>query len=614
MAFASRLIQAYGWRKERLLKAYRLVAARFWRRRLSNTVFVGITGSVGKTTTKDLAVAVLSRAGACSGNEMGLNYLDDIAKALLGFKRQNRFGVFEIATSGPGTIDERIALVKPAIGVMTIVGRDHIKAFGSMEAIAEEKAKLIRALPKDGVAVLNIDDPLIRLAGEGLPARCIWFGKAPEADLRVLEATSSYPDSLTLTLSYQGETHVCVTGVHGLHLTVPVLAAIGIGLAAGMRIEDCIAGLKGAPITPGRMQIVDCADGVTFVRDDFKAPHWSFQVALDYLRDARAVRKVAIIGTLSDYSLSASKLYPKVARAAREVADLVVFVGPHALRALKARDGQSDQSLVGFTDIEDAHRYLQDELRAGDLVLLKGSNRADHLVRLLIARRQHVGCWIRDCGWNIFCDDCPKLSEAHKPKVDPTTTDSVVPVVASGATTNAILVVGLGNPGEKYSGTLHNIGFDAVDLFAKHQVGEWEADDEGAACRLRIGESEIVLFKAATPMNLSGPAVEQVRQRLGVRRDRIVVVHDDADLELGRVRSKGSGSDGGHKGLRSLFAALGNDGFMPRVRVGVRVPTEGPSAARSIVLQNFSDEDQPLIQAGLQSAVEAMKVTIASLK
>jgi PTH1 family peptidyl-tRNA hydrolase len=115
-------------------------------------------------------------------------------------------------------------------------------------------------------------------------------------------------------------------------------------------------------------------------------------------------------------------------------------------------------------------------------------------------------------------------------------------------------------------------------------------------------------------MNLTGPAVEQVRQRIGVRRDRIVVVHDDVDLELGRVRSKGNGSDGGHKGLRSLFAALGNDGFMPRVRVGVRVPTEGPSAARSIVLQNFSDEDQPLIQAGLQSTVEAMQAAIASLK
>ena len=400
---------AVVWRWREWRRRYLIAGAHQKRARLEGTVFVGITGSLGKTTTKDLAVAVLSRKAPTEGNRRGLKHVPQMAEDLVSIEPGTKYMVFEVATSGPGTIDQRVELVRPSIAVMTVVGRDHIKSFGTMEAIAEEKGKLITALSENGTAVLNVDDPLVRAVGERAPTRRIWFGASPAADLRMLAATSSYPDPLTLTIEYQGQTYNCVTGLQGTHLTVPALAAIGVGLAAGLPIQECIDALRDARPTPGRMQVVSCKDGVTFLRDDAKAPHWSLPMVLDYLRTARANRKIAVIGTLSDYSLSASKLYPKVARRAMEVADLVVFVGPHALRALKARREDNEHKLVGFTEIEAAHGFLEGVLRSGDLVLLKGTNRVDHLVRLLLAHEQPVSCWIQDCRLHRHCDSCPRL-------------------------------------------------------------------------------------------------------------------------------------------------------------------------------------------------------------
>ncbi|WP_200173430.1 aminoacyl-tRNA hydrolase [Ectothiorhodospira shaposhnikovii] len=613
------LKQALAWRARYWRKIIILASAGLKRKMLRTTTFVGITGSVGKTTTKDLVVAVLSKKGKTQGNRKGLNYLEDIGSAILFLPNACRYAVFEVATSGPGTIDKRIDLVRPSIAVMTVVGRDHIKRFGSMGAIAAEKGKLISALPADGVAVLNIDDPLVRAVGEKAAARCVWFGSSPQADLRLLSASSGFPQSLTLKVEHQGESYTVNTSLHGVHLATSVLAALGVGLAAGMRIDECIVAIKEPMTTPGRMQVVECADGVTFIRDDFKSPHWSLPVIYDYLIDARAGRKVAVIGTLSDYSLSASKLYPKVARRALEVADLVVFVGPHALRALKAKTEASQHKLFGFTEIKKAHEFLRSELRSGDLVLLKGTNRVDHLVRLVLAREQPVSCWRSDCGWNFFCDDCIYLDRpVHMVE------DAFFPVVstfhgsdgelgnikgfaglsenADGVIKDIWLVIGLGNPGDEYVGTPHNMGFEVLDYVAKNLILEWVEGVDGMMARAEISTHQVILFKPSVAINRAGFAVEKFRGKLNIPIDRVVVIHDDADLEMPDVRLKYKGSDGGHRGVRSLISALRNDGFMPRIRVGIRTPGGTESLAKSVVLKRFSSEDFSEVQKSVANA------------
>jgi aminoacyl-tRNA hydrolase len=571
---------------------------------MRHTTFVGITGSVGKTLTKDLSVAVLSQIGPTWGNILSLNYGKDMMEMLMSIPWKSRFAVFEIAISEPGTIDPSIQLVRPSIAAMTVIGRDHIKAFGSKEAIAEEKAKLIAALPETGTAVLNRDDPLIRAVSDKTRARILWFGGTADADLHLIEARSDYPDPLTLTLSYQGKEYRCRTAIYGTHLVVPTLAALGIGLAAGLSLEEAIAGIAHAQTTPGRMQVVREPDGITFVRDDYKAPHWTMQVTFDFLEAARAERKVAIIGTLSDYSLSASKVYPKVARRLREVADLIVFVGPHALRALKARTDSDDHQLQGFTDIRDAHRFLQSELRAGDLVYLKGTNRVDHLVRLVLARQGPVTCWVSDCGRGSFCDRCSlfhrKTEGPEHPGLELKLNQAET---ADDSQSDAWLIVGLGNPDQALSGTAHNIGASILDRIAHRLDHAWSETPEGQLVQTHIDEQEVMLFKPGERMNRSGPVVEALRQRLQIQPRRVVVIHDDTDLPLAEVRLKLNGSDGGHKGLRSLFSALGNDGFMPRIRVGVRSPTRtSDEHARAIVLEQFSTEDAPYLEVALEKA------------
>lgn len=627
MEIVNRVRAGLAWRYTKARDSTVFALAELNRRWVDSAVFVGITGSAGKTTTKDLAVSILKRGGRVTANEASMNYLAEVAQVVLSAKRSDRYVVIEVATSKPGDIATKAALVRPSIAALTVVQREHVKNFESLEAIAEEKGRLIEALPKEGVAVLNADDEQVRRVGERVDCRKVWFGASADADIRLVEAKSVYPDPLTLSIDYQGRRYDCVTSLHGVHLAVPALAAIGLGIAAGIPIEECIDALAEVHTTPGRMQIVNTPGDVTFLRDDHKAPYWSFQAALDFLRDAKARRKVAVIGTISDYSLSASKVYPKIARQAREAAELVVFVGPHALRALKARKSEDDVSIVGFTDLEEANDFLMRELRAGDLVLLKGSNRADHLIRLMLSRSRSIGCWERGCGWSRFCDACPRLdqpvsSAPERPRFELVGVRGSMEAVERGASESATvrqtevggswLVVGLGNPGEGYVDTPHNVGFDAADYLALNQGAEWESDPDGFSCQTQLGGQDVVLFKAATPINLCGPVVARARERFGIAPDKLIVVHDDMDLSLGDVRLKHQGSDGGHKGLRSLFAALGNEGFMSRVRIGVRKPEAGTSSAKSMVLERFASADQEVRESALDQVERKLKSFIES--
>lgn len=386
-----------------------LLLARWRRSRCRRTTFIGITGSAGKTTAKELAALVLSTGGACQKSPGTSNEPVDVVKTIARMTAQHRFCVVELSAHRPGSLDQPLRVLEPDIGVLMVVARDHFSAYKSTEGIAVEKGKLISALPGHGIAVLNIDDPLIKALGERCQRRVIWIGKSVGATLKLIDARSQWPDPLTVAIEYQGKRHEVATKLYGTQNSLPVLAALGVGLAAGVPLDRAIGVLKDATPHEGRMQIVNGADGVVFVRDDWKAPYWAIGAVFDFVGEARAARKVIVIGTLSDYSRSPSKLYPKVAKRAREVADLVVFVGSHAMRALKARRQPDDQGIQAFPDIRDAAAYLRRELRSGDLVVLKGSNRADHLVRILLDRSEPVACWRSGCCFLRFCNRCSKL-------------------------------------------------------------------------------------------------------------------------------------------------------------------------------------------------------------
>lgn len=331
-----------------------------------------------------------------------------MAETILRIGRRTRYCVVEISGGRPGVMDLPLRISRPKIGVLTVIGRDHYRAFGTPEGIVAEKSKLINSLPSDGIAILNVDDPQVRTVGEAHSGRRIWVGRGEEADIRLLDVQSRWPDPLQLTVEYGKSRYQIQTRLHGEHLALSVLCALGVAVALGLPFDEAIDALSRQESAEGRMQIVRANDGVVFIRDDWKAPYWSLKEPLKFLQQARADRKVAVVGTLSDYSGDATAQYKKAARLIRQYADLVVFVGPHAHRAERARLNEIDQSIVGFSSLASAAEYLESELRAGDLVLLKGSNRADHLVRLLLNRNQPISCWKVRCGLNDFCTSCPE--------------------------------------------------------------------------------------------------------------------------------------------------------------------------------------------------------------
>ncbi|MXS85794.1 aminoacyl-tRNA hydrolase [Nitrosomonas sp. HPC101] len=578
------------------------------RQRLGNVCFIGITGSAGKTTTKDFSHLLLSAFYPVSGTLKSLNVALAVAETVLRTDRQHRFCLLEISAGKPRALDLPMRLFKPQIGILTVIGRDHFRAFKGIEGIAAEKEKLITGLPHNGVAILNIDDPRVKTIGERAPCRVIWVGAAEGATIRLLSATSCWPEPLKLRIAFQGEEYEILTQLHGTHLALSVLAALGVAVAVDIPLKKAIPVLQQAVPAEGRMQIVTDDEGVVFIRDDMKAPYWSLQAPLNFLKQAASPRKVAVIGTLSDFSGDLSAKYKQFAREIRQYADLVVFVGSNAHRALRARKDQDDQSLQGFSNIHDAAIYLKNELRRGDLVLLKGSNTADHLIRLIHDRNQPIQCWRDRCGLEIFCDDCKYLYDATQHTPDQATVSvndeisTSLPKSSQLAVPGAFVLVGLGNPGKEFEATPHNAGYQVLDRIAERFSGHWETIDEGLISLVNIDGNAVKLFKPAANMNVIGPVLRQFLANNGCTADHCTLIHDDMDLELGKVRLKHDGGDAGHRGVRSVITALGTDA-VHRVRVGVRRPGD-QRKAKDIVLTRFTPEEAFSLNHAIEQSVK----------
>ena len=186
--------------------------------------------------------------------------------------------------------------------------------------------------------------------------KVITYGTSPGADLRAEDISAVWPDRLQMTLVRGAERVRLRTQLCGSHWVPSVLGAIGGGLATGMTLDECAAGLATVAPFDGRMQPVSTPDGVTFIRDDYKAPLWTVDACFEFMRAARAKRKIIVIGMLSDVGPDKGAKYAKVADLAQEIAEIAIFVGPWASSVLKARKGNADDALRAFGHVHDAAR------------------------------------------------------------------------------------------------------------------------------------------------------------------------------------------------------------------------------------------------------------------
>jgi len=372
---------------------------------LGKVCFIGVTGSCGKTTTTELIATILAKEGRVQKGSYE-NTIPYFVKTILTVFPWHRFCVSEVSAHGPGVMEKSVKLLQPQIGVVMHIGQDHYSNYRNLELTAAEKGKLVESLPVSGVAVLNADDPYVYAMRERTRARVITYGLSADAMVRGKHLFCAWPKLMSLDICYAGKEFHVQTQLLAEHWAYAVLAALATGIAVGVSLERAIQAVKTFGPVSGRMSQHETPNGVTFIRDDGKAPLWTIPSCLDFMRTAKAKRKIMVIGSISDTPKSGYHRSQAVIRQALDVVDEIAFVGAHASAARRARPREKGDRVTVFDTLYQLNGFLADYLKAGDLVLLKGSRCADHLQRLVLSRTNDIACWREKCEKNCFCSNC----------------------------------------------------------------------------------------------------------------------------------------------------------------------------------------------------------------
>ena len=361
--------------------------ARFWRRKMAHVRVIGITGSVGKSTTKELTAQVLSRRYRTLKNLGNFNNEIGLPLTLLRLTEGYERAVLEMGFYVPGEIALLCDIAQPQIGVVTNVGLVHAERAGSQETIARGKAELVEALPPapEGVAVLNYDDPWVRGMAEKTQARVFFYGLSPKADLWADDIEGLGLDGIRLRLHYRNETLTIKVPLLGRHSAHTVLRAAAVGLVEGLTWGEIVAGLR-MGYTQLRLVAVRAFNGALLLDDTYNASPQSTLAALNLLADLPE-RRVAVLGDMLELGPYEHEGHWKVGLRAAEVAGLLVTVGERArLIAEAARQaGMPPAAVIETADADEAVAALRKVLQPDDVVLVKGSRgvRMDRIVGAL---------------------------------------------------------------------------------------------------------------------------------------------------------------------------------------------------------------------------------------
>ena len=353
-------------------------------RRRPDLAVVGITGSSGKTSTKDLLGSVLSTAGPTVAPQGSYNSEVGVPLTVCRVTPDTRFLVVEMGARGRGHIAYLARMAPPRIGVVLNVGTAHVGEFGSRDAIATAKSELVQALPADGLAVLNADDHRVRGMAAVTPARVVLVGEADDADVRATDVTLDGGGRPSFTVhTPQGAARVRL-GLVGRHHVGNALSVLAVALELGLELESVCAALESAqPISRWRMEVVERPDGVTLVNDAYNANPDSMRAALTALeRMGEGRRTWAVLGTMLELGDESDALHAEVGAdvVAHDVDELLVVGAAAAPLAAGAREAAGTASgstrVREVADADAAHALLEAELTAGDIVLFKSSRDA----------------------------------------------------------------------------------------------------------------------------------------------------------------------------------------------------------------------------------------------
>jgi UDP-N-acetylmuramoyl-tripeptide--D-alanyl-D-alanine ligase len=381
------------------LRALQDLAA--YRRRQLAPCVLAVTGSNGKTTTKEMLAAILAAAGGAAGvlkTQVNLNNLIGVPLTLLRLAGEPH-AVVEMGMNAPGEIWRLAEIADPDVGVITNVAPAHLEGLGSVEGVARAKGELFARMRRSAVAVVNADDAHVAALGAAFPGRVVRFTVAGDvpADVRAEDVRVADDGTAAFRLRVGDATAAVHLRIAGRHNVANALAAAAAAHAVGVGVEAIAAGLGAATAVGSRMRVHALASGVTLVDDSYNANPASVAAALRSLREAPAGRRIAVLGDMLELGAVSAELHRGVGRLAAELGlDALYLYGEHAGATAEGAIGAAtERGASGGGLAADAVRVLSTHAaiaaavgalaRRGDWVLVKGSRgqRMEEVVRLL---------------------------------------------------------------------------------------------------------------------------------------------------------------------------------------------------------------------------------------
>jgi UDP-N-acetylmuramoyl-tripeptide--D-alanyl-D-alanine ligase len=374
-----------------------------------NARIVAVTGSSAKTTTVSLLSHILAGNAQVLAQAVA-NGLRDAIKTLRRMTPDDDYVVMEAGTGAIGHLRKVARVMRPNVAIVTLVALEHYSAFRSLEAVSKEKSELVRALSQSGLAILNADDPLALAMSDATRARKVTFG-IDSGDYRVRDAEISSRGALAFTLAKQDQVVRLETRLLGMHNWLAVTAAATAALEMGCPPRLVAERVRTFNPIFGRMSVHHIDNGPTFILDTAKSPYHSIHLPLETLNAISAPRKRFVLGQISDFPGNPLRRYRDTFRAAKLIADEVIFVGTHGKLARATEADVVEGRFKSFATVEALAEYIKATAIPGEVILLK-SSQGMHLERIFLNFLDPLRCWPNECGVKGTCKNCGHFHKA----------------------------------------------------------------------------------------------------------------------------------------------------------------------------------------------------------
>jgi UDP-N-acetylmuramoyl-tripeptide--D-alanyl-D-alanine ligase len=349
--------------------------AHFHRTRFRHPVGA-VTGSNGKTTTKEMIAAILATRGPALHTEGNLNNEIGVPMTLFNLEPRHVAAVIEMGMNHAGEIARLAAIAEPNAGLITVIQRAHLEGLGSIEGVAAAKGELFAGLKAGATAVVNVDDPRIAEQAKRIApgVKTLTYGRAADAQVRLATVEMHGRDGLAIVITWEGMSWPIALNLIGDHNAMNATGAFAMALALGFTPNECVRGLEAAQAHARRLQVVAGLNGVTVIDDCYNANPASMGAALDALSGlAVESRAIAVLGDMLELGAGEATEHSQLGVKASDQTQLIAFFGERMRIAHTQAEKKLKANTRHFVEIEPLLAWLKGELRSGDVVLVKGS-------------------------------------------------------------------------------------------------------------------------------------------------------------------------------------------------------------------------------------------------